>query len=108
MSWFITAILLVIPLASFFAAWQAYLLLVGKTAYLSKQFAHLPPERYAVASKQYGYLCATTAIAMLALPVAIVSQRLPFTTWSQLLTIASSCTVLWAWLLNRRYGQPDA
>ena len=108
MTLLILAILLVVPLAGIFAAWQAYLLLAGRTARLSKQFAHLPPEARAVASKQYGYLCSAAAVAMLVLPVAIVLQRLPFTVWSQFLTIISASTVVWAWLLNRRYGKPDA
>ena len=108
MTWLVLALLLVTLLAGLFAARQSYLLLVGRTARLSKQVNHLPPEGRAVASRHYGYLCAGAAIGMLVLFVTVVLYRLPFNVWSQVLTIVSGCAVVWAWFLNRRYGKPDA
>ena len=107
MRWFLLALFLSMPLLGLWAAWQAFALLSGRRAAVSKRLDRLPHERRASAAKQYGYLAATLAIALMALAALSIANRWGFPIWSQLLIIAGGCASIWGWVLQRRYGMSN-
>jgi hypothetical protein len=108
MKWLVLGLFAAMPLLAFFAGWQARLLFLGRPARLNKQLLRLSPEGFRAASRHYSFMCSALAIALLALSVTVIYVPLPFSTWSQVLTIVCSVVAIWSWLLNRRYVHRSA
>lgn len=104
MGWFVILLFASMPLLGLWSAWQAFALLSGRPTAVSKRLDHLPEDGRASATRHYGYLAATFAAALIALPVLSVANRWAFPIWGQLLTIVSGCAAIWGWWLQRRFG----
>ena len=108
MKWLVLVLFVAIPAMGGFFAWQGACLLRGRPALMDKRFTKLTPGTADRAKRHFGVLAVAVAVALFVLVGSTLLLRWNFDVWRNVLTMILSVMIIWAWLLNRRFGLNDA